>query len=182
MILFSEALSLAEVNKEKQNKPCCVFLGRMQPPTLNHIKVVKDAYSKYHEKVFIGVVSSSNKNSPFTYDLIENILEDNLNSNFNIFKLNSGFLGDWLTYCRDEGYEPEILICGDDRASDYQEQIDRYKDMFNLNIKIDTSLPRSINISGTMAREYIKDNDKESFRKIVTPQTFKYYDDLRKYI
>ena len=54
--------------------------------------------------------------------------------------------------------------------------------MFNLNIKIDTSLPRSINISGTMAREYIKDNDKESFRKIVTPQTFKYYDDLRKYI
>jgi len=183
MILFSEALSLSDVNKEVGGQPATVVVGRFQPPTLNHIKMIQEAYSKYHLPTFVGVVKSSNSNSPFPADLIKEILEKNLSSSYTIFDLTSGFIGDWIDFLRNEDYEPKYLVCGSDRSNDYQNQINRYKGLLNLNIKIDTtSIDRNEEISGTKARQYLKDNDKESFKKIVTPQTLTFWDELRKYI
>ncbi len=182
MLLFSEALSLSEVDKTPGYKPSSVFIGRMQPPTSAHINILKNIYSKYSLPVFIFIIKSNNSNSPFPGELIKKILEANLGENYHIKIINNGFIGDWLNILRKENYEPKFFFTGSDRESDYTQQIARYQDLFNLDLKLEI-IPREItDISATKAREYLKKDDLQGFMNITTPQTAKYFEELKKYI
>ena len=182
MILFSEAVSLSEVDKTPGQNPCCVFVGRMQPPTLAHINILKEIYNQYSLPVFIFIVKASNSSSPFPGELIKKILEVNLQGNYHINIISSGFIGDWLNILRKENYEPKYLFSGTDRETDYSQQIKRYEDLFNLDIKLKV-IPRGItDISATKAREYLRKDDLEGFINITTPQTAKFFEELKKYL
>ena len=182
MILFNEALSLAEVEKTPGQNPCSVFMGRLQPPTSAHIEILKEIHSQYSLPVFIFIVKSSNTSSPFPAELIKKILEVNLRGNYYIYIIGNGFLGDWLNILRKENYEPKYFFCGSDRENEYTQQIKRYGDLFNLDLKLET-IPRKVtDISATKAREYLKKDDLEGFMNITTPQTAKYFYELRKYL
>ena len=88
-------------------------------------------------------------------------------------------------------YEPQYLMCGDDRKSEYQMLLDRYiltgedisieargsekcKNMLS-NITINTGKGRTEGVSGTAVRASIIDKDKSAFAKIMPKGTDKMF-------
>jgi len=179
---LTEALSLDAVNKTPGSEEVVVFQGRMQPPTKAHIRIIDNAWKKYHKKVIIAIVKSGNADSPFPIKLVQEMIKKATSAKFEILELKTGFIGDFISPLRDNDMEPVILLAGSDRVNSYNEQIKRYKDLFNLNLIVE-EIPRTDeDISASKVRNAIQSGDEETFKSMMSPKLYSYFSKLQRYL
>jgi hypothetical protein len=177
-----EALSLDAVNKTPGSEEVTVFLGRMQPPTKAHIKIIDDAWKKHKKKVIIAVVKSGNDDSPFPLKLVAAMIKKATTAKFEILELSSGFIGDFISPLRDQGMEPTIILAGTDRVKSYAGQIKRYAEPFNLNITVEEIKRTDEDISASKVRAAIVNDDLDTFEAMMHKKLHPYFNKLKGYI
>jgi len=135
---------------------------------------------------------------PFTNELIEKELEIVKKNNKNIIDVIPVInmfdaliqFNKFMTDNADQ-YEPQFLMCGDDRADAYAENIDKYdelddawqsgKKIPNLlkgKLKVNIGKGRTEGVSGTDVRKAILNKDKSTFEKIMPKGVGKMFDEF----
>ena len=135
---------------------------------------------------------------PFTNELIEKELEIVKKNNKNIIDVIPVInmfdaliqFNKFMTDNADQ-YEPQYLMCGDDRADAYTENIDKYdelddawqsgKKIPNLlkgKLKVNIGKGRTEGVSGTDVRKAILNKDKSAFEKIMPKGVGKMFDEF----
>lgn len=128
-------IGLEQVNQG--SIPVNVIVGRYQPPTTGHTKVISRLATENGFPVWVFVVRSSKRNldkSPFSYKLIDDMMNtlvnDGIIAGYSI--LPRAFIGDILNTLREIDREPVLWGTGTDRLESYEGQIDRYYNALNL--------------------------------------------------
>jgi hypothetical protein len=181
-MLFEGKLDLT--HKEAGRKPVNILVGRFQPPTLGHIKVLRQMHAKNGLPcVVVNVRSKSGKNQKFDPETILRIWMD-IQKQYNfidgIREANTGFLDQVLNALRPE-FEPVLWGTGTDRIKGYERIIKNYGPEANVLPEFQAfEIKRSgKNISATQVREaIIADNEKE-FKKLTPTAEHKFYKQLR---
>jgi hypothetical protein len=175
-----------ECTYTKQTKPAVITLGRFQPATSGHVKMIHEMITRNADKVpVIGIIKGSlsgqNKDvNPFDYDTQIEMLKKSLNMDILVLQLSSGFLVDVINSVRQHGFEPEVLAIGKDREDTFTKAISRYAEKMDSNIKIMTVDRQTDDISATSVRNAIKSNDFETFRSLTTNLTEEDFIKLKK--
>jgi phosphopantetheine adenylyltransferase len=180
--LYEGKLSLEHSEPGKQSVN--ILVGRFQPPTLGHIKVLRQLHAKNNlPVVVIQVRSKSGKKTPFENETILKIWMD-IAKQYKFIdavkESQTGFLDQILNALRPE-YEPVLWGTGSDRISDYNRMIKLYGKEANVLPEFQTSEIKrnSNNISATQVRDaLIADNEKE-FKKLTPTAEHKFYDQLK---
>ena len=135
---------------------------------------------------------------PFTNELIEKELEIVKKNNKNIIDVIPVInmfdaliqFNKFMTDNADQ-YEPQFLMCGDDRADAYAENIDKYDELDDAwqsgkkipnvlkgKLKVNIGKGRTEGVSGTDVRKAILNKDKSAFEKIMPKGVGKMFDEF----
>tara|TARA_B110000459_G_scaffold114999_1_gene127135 strand:+ start:1026 stop:2870 length:1845 start_codon:yes stop_codon:yes gene_type:complete len=168
-----------------------MFVGRFQPFTLGHAKVI-DTISKQngHPVVVILIKSKTKKKEdafkrPYDEETQLAML-NKLKSKYPIEKvyiLDRAAIDYMFNAMRGDGYEPVLWGTGTDRLKTYSYQVDKPEYRESLNCREDFGLfeiPRSgKNISATQVRNAMLDGDEKTFKKLTPKPIHGMYDELR---
>ena len=176
---LNEALALDDVNTTPGKEKVSVLMGRFQPLTIAHAEIIENAYKKYKNKVIVAVVKSKNESSPFSFNLVKEIIEKSIKVPIEVMELSTGFVGDFISPLRDNGKEPTVLLAGSDRIKSYQGQIKRYTEMFNLTLDV-KEIPRTASdTSASKVRAALADDDETLFKTMTPKGEHKFYKKLK---
>ena len=135
---------------------------------------------------------------PFTNELIEKELDIVKKNNKNIIDVIPVInmfdaliqFNKFMTDNADQ-YEPQYLMCGDDRAEAYAENIDKYDELDDAwqsgkkipnvlkgKLKVNIGKGRTEGVSGTDVRKAILNKDKSAFEKIMPKGVGKMFDEF----
>jgi phosphopantetheine adenylyltransferase len=180
--LYEGKLSLEHNEPGKQSVN--ILVGRFQPPTLGHIKVLRQLHAKNNlPVVVIQVRSKSGKKTPFENETILKIWMD-IAKQYKFIdavkESQTGFLDQILNALRPE-YEPVLWGTGSDRLSDYNRMIKLYGKEANVLPEFQTSEIKrnSNNISATQVREALIAGNEKEFKKLTPTAEHKFYDQLK---
>jgi len=186
LALLKEAVTLDQVPLKRGGRKVVMFVGRMQPPSIAHVKIIEDMKKKYPSAepvIFIvkGEGTGLNKEkNPLDFNTQKRLLQTSTkNLTKNIYEIPSAFLGEMLKTLREQNMEPIAIFCGTDRVKSYQQQIDRYKLKLNLNIKVEEIHRTGEDVSASKIRDAIKQNDFETFSKMTVGYNKSIFDMLR---
>lgn len=189
MIRFRQFIKegFEDVPSHKGTKEVSIFVGRTQPPTRAHIKIVKDAHDRFKKPVVIFLIrSESGKNTgPFPAEVQKEIFEKALDVPHVVMFAKSANIVDFLTVLREHDMEPTAFFCGTDRFASYKTQIDRYAERLNYDIEvveIKRDQQAKENVSGTAARASLANDDYEEFKRNMDPAVWSMFDELKKYV
>ena len=181
-MLFEGKLDLT--HKEAGRKPVNILVGRFQPPTLGHIKVLREMHAKNNLPcVVVNVRSKSGKNQKFDPETILRIWTD-IQKQYKfiegIREANTGFLDQVLNALRPE-FEPVLWGTGTDRIKGYERIIKNYGPEANVLPDFQAyEIKRSgKNISATQVREAIIANNEKEFKKLTPTAEHKFYNQLQ---
>lgn len=154
-----------------------IVIGRFQPFTKGHLKCVEYVQDHFNVPTVLCVIETKkpDKRHPF--------LSDKLDPCFNALKRH-GIIENYL-YVKnanivdvskilyDKGYNVKYWTCGTDRINEYSKQLRNYKDKSMVDDSCQCiEIPRTDeDISATSARNFLLDDDKKNFEKIV-PKEF----------
>ena len=188
---LNEALKVkhGEHGKELVN----MFVGRFQPFTLGHAKVLETIHKENGYPVVVLLVKSKNpkykKGDEFSkpYDAKTQIeIFNNVKKQYPFLKeiiiVPTGGIDTMFNEMRPK-YEPVLWGTGTDRLKGYAYQVnnDSYRDQ--LNVRSDFGLfeiPRNDdNISATQVRNAMLDGDEKLFKKLTPRAIHKMYDELK---
>lgn len=188
MLRFKEYLTegplpLDQVSTKVGKKEVAVVQGRFQPPTLGHLKMIKQVYQKTHKPVLIAMVKGSKSKVFFDTKVQQEIWTKMLTGIPHEFvEVGTGFIGDWIDAARKKGLEPIALAAGSDRKKGYEDQINRYKEQLKLNMKF-VEIPRTDeDISASKVRKALEDGDEKTFKQMMHKSTHSMFDKLRKLV
>ncbi len=176
---------------DQGKKPVNMFVGRFQPFTLGHAKVI-DTISKQngHPVVVILIKSKTKKKEdafkrPYDEETQLAML-NKLKSKYPIEKvyiLDRAAIDYMFNAMRADGYEPVLWGTGTDRLKTYSYQVDKPEYRESLNCREDFGLfeiPRSgKNISATQVRNAMLDGDEKTFKKLTPRPIHSMYTELR---
>ena len=183
-----------------------VIQGRFNPCAhIGHLNMIKNAHRLTGKRVFVVQILSNNAKSPLKDEVILEKMANELvkhNSEicgweiFNADKEHAAFLPNIIKFCRENGYEPVALCCGEDRAGEYQKALDRMNDPLakekvlekDPNAKLVDILPefevivaddRSGGYSSTKIREAMVNDVEECVKEWIPDYLYPYYDVMR---
>lgn len=165
---------------EKNNKAIGIFIARVQPPTIAHWRIIKEALTKY-DKVYIfiieGVDTSKLEKNFLSFKDRQDILKiTNPGSKPILSKL--GYIPDIIKNNNIDTSNGIAIIAGTDRIGDYKKQFKNapYK------VYYDEIKRTGSNVSASKVREALVNNDYESYKKMVAPgiNNKKWFELLRK--
>ena len=173
-------------HKEKGAMPVNMFVGRFQPFTLGHAKVVEHLHKQNGLPTVIFLVKSKTKKKednfkrPFDEDLqvgmIKNIMREYPVEN--VFVINTGAIDKMFNELRPK-YEPVLWGTGSDRLKTYGFQVNNQKYRDELGVDDDFRLeeiPRTDdNISATKVRNALLDGDEKMFQSMTPKSMHKMY-------
>jgi len=166
--------------------PVNMFVGRFQPFTLGHAKVVEHLHKQNGLPTVIFLVKSKTKKKednfkrPFDEDLqvgmIKNIMREYPVEN--VFVINTGAIDKMFNELRPK-YEPVLWGTGSDRLKTYGFQVNNQKYRDELGVDDDFRLeeiPRTDdNISATKVRNALLDGDEKMFQSMTPKSMHKMY-------
>ena len=139
--LLEKYVKVGENTEITDNEKVAVIQGRFNPCAhIGHLNMINNAHRLTGKRVFVVQIVSNNSKSPLKD---EQVLSDMANEIvkhnpaicgweiFNVDKDHSSFLPNIITFCRENGYEPSVLCCGEDRLNDYQKSLDKITDPVN---------------------------------------------------
>ena len=177
-------------HREQGRKPVNMFVGRFQPFTLGHAKVVETIHKQNGYPVVIFLIKSKTKKAedafkrPYDEDTQLDMIQK-LKSSYpieDVFILPTAAIDQMFNAMRPK-YEPVLWGTGTDRMKVYGFQVnkDEYRD--DLGCREDFQLfeiPRTgKNISATQVRNAILDDDLKLFKKLTPKGIHDMYDELK---
>ena len=176
---------------DQGKKPVNMFVGRFQPFTLGHAKVI-DTISKQngHPVVVILIKSKTKKKEdafkrPYDEETQLAML-NKLKSKYPIEKvyiLDRAAIDYMFNAMRADGYEPVLWGTGSDRLKTYSYQVDKPEYREDLGCRTDFGLfeiPRTgKNISATQVRNAMLDGDEKLFKKLTPKEIHNMYGELK---
>ena len=179
-ILEGASVNHKEPGKTKVN----IVVGRFQPPTLGHIKLLRQLHAVNSlPVVVVQVRSKSGEKTPFENELITRIWMD-ITKQYKfiagVVETQTGFIYNILDALRPL-YEPVLWGTGSDRLKDYDRQISKYGPEANV---LKEFQPYEVkrtgkNISATKVRNAIMEDNETEFKKLTPKAEHRYYKQLR---
>lgn len=204
--LLEKFVKVGENTEITDNEQVAVIQGRFNPCAhMGHLNMIKNAHRLTGKRVFVVQIVSNNNKSPLkdedtlnemAYELVKHNPEICGWEIFNTDKDHMAFLPNIITFCRENGYEPSVLCCGEDRLNDYQKSLDRMNDPLmkekvlqkDPNAKLVDILPefeiivaddRSGGYSSTKIREAMIMNDEEFVKANIPNYLYPYYEVMK---
>lgn len=167
-----------------------LMVGRFQPFTKGHLKCVEAAFAENGFPVRICMIGNTKFDTkhPFTDELIAEEMDivkkqysDKIEGTQIVKNGNISGIVYWLNK---EGYTVHSLVCGTDRAATYQKAVDLARtkpdrNPFINDFKIIEVKRGDEDISATQVRNAIKNNDINSFEKLMPEGTSGLFDKLK---
>ena len=169
----------------KELKKCNVTVGRFQPFTEGHMKMVEAGYKENELPCVILQIPNTKNDAkhPFTDELIKEeikfIMGEQKKANHvsiaGHFYVKNADIAKIAQTCHENGFEPVMWLCGSDRYPQYSKQADteKYKvanDML-MEFKAFEVKRTDDDTSATKVRQAIKDDDFTTYMKMM-PQGF----------
>jgi len=187
---ITEALTVKYAEQGK--KPVNMFVGRFQPFTLGHAKVIETISKQNGFPVVIFLVKAKAKKKedafkrPYDEDLQIEML-NKLKSKYPIKDVyvieGSAGIDKMFNAMRGDGYEPVLWGTGTDRMKNYGFQVNNQQYREDLGVRADFGLfeiPRTgKNISATQVREAMLADDETLFKKLTPKEIHSMYGDLK---
>jgi len=149
-----------------------LIVGRFQPLTKGHVKMIKTAYSECDD-VYVNIVKgkkSETEKNPFDLNLQEKMLK----AVFPDINILSGTTGNIITMLNKINDNINWIYCGSDRVSSYESQLKRMPD-----VKIREIKRTDDDISATKVRNALKEGDEKEFKKLTPKEIHNMFDELR---
>lgn len=184
LTVLNEAKSMKDIIAEipvLQGHPVEVFLGRMQPIHLGHIKAIK----KMKNPIVVlvkGEKSSKDKSkNPFDAQYQQRLLKKVLGSNVRIIISNTGFIPQIFAAIRGIGLEPVSVVAGPDRFGKYNGQINSINKSLPDEKKFRVKMKEAERVtSATKVRDAIRNGDLPTFRKVMPKELHGEWKTMRK--
>jgi len=186
---ITEALTVKYAEQGK--KPVNMFVGRFQPFTLGHAKVIETISKQNGYPVVIFLIKSKTKKKedafkrPYDEETQLEML-NNLKSKYPIEKvyiLDRAAIDYMFNAMRADGYEPVLWGTGTDRLKTYSYQVDKPEYREDLGVRDDFGLfeiPRTgKNISATQVRDAMLAGDEKLFKKLAPKELHSMYGELK---
>ena len=158
------------------NNTLGVYLGRFQPLTKAHYEIIQEM-ARNNDNGIIYITSTSKKSidkNPFPIDLRVKILEEICPSNITIKVVENGFLPDELNKL---DYNTFNLYSGTDRVESYLKFNKYMENDKKINI---VEVQRSDeDISATLVRKSLIEDDISTFHNLTNESTYKYFNILK---
>ena len=176
---------------EQGKKPVNMFVGRFQPFTLGHAKVVEtiNKQNGYPVVIFLVKSKTKKKEDAFSRPYDEETQLDMLNQLKGkypiekVYIIDRGAIDLMFNTMRADGYEPVLWGTGTDRLKTYSYQVDKPEYREDLGVRDDFGLfeiPRTgKNISATQVRNAMLDGDEKLFKKLTPSQIHNMYGELK---
>lgn len=204
--LLEKYVKVGENTEITDNEQVAVIQGRFNPCAhIGHLNMIKNAHRLTGKRVFVVQIVSNNSKSPLKDEVVlEKMASEIVKHNseicgweiFNADKDHMAFLPNIITFCRENGYEPSVLCCGEDRLNDYQKSLDRMNDpsmkekvlQKDPNAKLVDILPefeiivaddRTGGYSSTKIRDAMVMNDEEFVKANIPDYLYPYYDVMK---
>lgn len=204
--ILEKYVKVGENSEITDNEKVAVIQGRFNPCAhIGHLNMINNAHKLTGKRVFVVQIVSNNTKSPLKdEEVLSEMAREILKHNpaicgweiFNADKEHAAFLPNIVTFCRENGYEPVALCCGEDRLDDYQKSLDRMNDPImkekalqkNPNAKLVEILPefeiviaddRTGGYSSTKIREAMVANDVEFVKANIPDYLYPYYDVMK---
>lgn len=177
---------------------CCgdiiIFPGRFQVLHNGHLSSFKKAYDEFKIPVVPIQITSNNKKSPIPRTVLSKINKDIVGDfdfigDFLIFPEDrKTTVSEMIKYVKELGYNPIGLACGSDREFAYKKQIEYVNsdksDIFLKQPFMIKCVDDRFNnpLSGSVVRDFIKNNDFDKFKELTPNTIHKYWDELKKYL
>ena len=169
---LSEAIATDDVNKKPGKTKIAVFQGRLNPPTKAHTEIIPNQMKKAGLPVVLFLVKgkkSDPKKNPLKLQEQLKMIKKSAGNKINkIFVIDNGFIGELVNTARNNDMEPVEMWTGTDRLQTYKAQAKKYKDTWNMNLKVKEIKRGKENISATKVREAAKEGDFETFKKMTS--------------
>lgn len=146
-----------------------VIVGRFQPFTDGHLKMIEEGYKENGLPTVILQISNKkfDEKHPFSNELIKeeiNLVRKSVkNTIIDHFYITNADIAKIASICHEHGYEPVLWLCGSDRYEPYSKQANNEK------YKLDNNLTNEFkcfeikrnddDISASKVREAIKNDD-----------------------
>lgn len=172
-------------NTERGKKPVTFIGGRFQPWTRGHQTMIDNAKNP----VVVGIVKGKNSSkdkerNPFPFDVQAEIIKA-AGGNKVVDVIEIPFMNyvQIVSDLREKGLEVTEVMSGDDRLKEYQRFIDKYSEPMNwdINVRADAT-ERTEGISGTAARQALRNDDYEGVKKVMKNVSPTLYKKLRKFV
>ena len=204
--LLEKFVKVGENTEITDNEKVAVIQGRFNPCAhIGHLNMINNAQKMTGKRVFVVQIVSNNTKSPLKdEDVLNDMAKEIVKHNpaicgweiFNADKEHAAFLPNIITFCRENGYEPVALCCGEDRVNDYQTALNRINDpamkekalQKDPNAKLVDILPefeiivaddRTGGYSATKVREAMIMGDEEFVKANIPDYLYPYYDVMR---
>jgi cytidyltransferase-like protein len=187
----SPILEALKVDYPEQGKKLVnMFVGRFQPFTLGHAKVVETIHKQNGHPVVILLVKAKNKKKEDAfkrpYDESTQVeMINNLKSKYpieEVFVIPTGGIDTMFNAMR-PNYEPVLWGTGSDRMKTYGFQVNKDTYREDLGVRPDFGLyeiPRTgKNISATQVRNAMLDGDEKLFKKLTPKPIHNMYGELK---
>ena len=155
-----------------------MILGRFQPITLGHLKIVDELYNKNNLPIVFCLVSNTKFDDKRPFD--DNIISEELDIIMKEDKRIAGYVyvkSADIVKCAEilhnNMFEPHLWGCGTDRYESYKKQVDKYKDIANLIAEFDVlEIQRNDeDVSATKVRESIMNDDIQGYCQMMPKET-----------
>jgi nicotinic acid mononucleotide adenylyltransferase len=200
--LLEKFVKVGENTEITDNEQVAVIQGRFNPCAhIGHLNMIKNAHRLTGKRVFVVQIVSNNSKSPLKdEDTLNEMAYEHIKHNpeicgweiFNADKEHAAFLPNIIKFCRENGYEPVALCCGEDRSREYQKALDRMNDPLvkekvlekDPNAKLIDILPefevivaddRSGGYSSTKIREALMNDVEECVKADIPDYLYPYY-------
>ena len=185
---ITEALKVD--HPEQGKKLVNMFVGRFQPFTLGHAKVVETIHKQNGYPVVILLVKAKNKKKEDAFkrpydEATQVAMINSLKSKYpieEVFVIPTGGIDTMFNAMRPK-YEPVLWGTGSDRMKTYGYQVDKPEYREDLGVRDDFGLfeiPRTgKNISATQVRNAMLDGDEKLFKKLTPKALHNMYAELK---
>ena len=176
---------------EQGKKLVNMFVGRFQPFTLGHAKVIETISKQNGYPVVIFLIKSKTKKKedafkrPYDEDTQMRML-NNLKRSYpieRVYILDRAAIDLIFNTMRADGYEPVLWGTGTDRLKTYSYQVDKPEYREDLGVRDDFGLfeiPRTgKNISATQVRDAMLAGDEKLFKKLTPKELHSMYGELK---
>lgn len=166
----------------KQDKKVELFIGRFQPPHIGHMAIIKKMKNPVVALVKGAKSSKDTTRNPLDGDTQVRLLKKAM-PGVTVMVVASGYIPDILNTIRKEGMEVTAMYAGEDRFSMYSSQIEKFNERVEDDQKMEVQMKKTPRVtSATDVRNSIKDDDYETFKKLMPKALHGEWDMLRKKI
>lgn len=183
---INEALTID--SSEPGAKKVNIMVGRFQPPTLGHLKVLKSLSKQNGHPVVVFLVRAKKvdpKKAPFEIETTQQMFNDLIKKHSfmeDVIVIESAAIDKMYNLLRPM-YEPILWGTGSDRMKSYGSQVNKEAYRTELNVDPEFKLHEikrdEDNISASKVRDAIRDDDMDTFKSMTDRVVHSYYPILK---